>query len=199
MQIIPLKPSQKKQAARVLARAFHDYPQITFYYPDPLRRMHFLGWYLGCLVNYGLLYGEVNTTPDIAGVICWLPPGQTHYTLWRYIRSGFILTPWKMGQENYQRSEACEKYAMQMHRELVPGPHYYLWAVVVDPDHQRKGVGSCLIQPGLDRADARGLPVYLETHNEKNVAYYQRFGFRLARSAVVPGYGLPFWCMIREA
>jgi hypothetical protein len=38
MEIIKLKPEQKKSASVVVAAAFYDYPQLTFYFPDPARR-----------------------------------------------------------------------------------------------------------------------------------------------------------------
>jgi hypothetical protein len=54
------------------------------------------------------------------------------------------------------------------------------------------------LQPVLERADAGRLPCYLETHDHKNVAFYNKRGFELVRSENLPGYDLPFWCMVRQ-
>jgi hypothetical protein len=54
------------------------------------------------------------------------------------------------------------------------------------------------MEPGLARADQQGLPCYLETHDEKNIPYYQKRGFELVRAEHVPGVGLPFWCFVRQ-
>jgi predicted N-acetyltransferase YhbS len=35
----------------------------------------------------------------------------------------------------------------------------------------------------LNQADQLGLPAYVITHDRKNVAYYERFGFRLVGDA----------------
>jgi hypothetical protein len=41
----------------------------------------------------------------------------------------------------------------------------------------------------LDAADSAGIPVYLETADRANVAYYERFGFTVIDEAIelVPG------------
>ncbi len=57
------------------------------------------------------------------------------------------------------------------------------------PDHQRRGLGSLLVAPAIERADEDGLACYLETSDPRNVAFYQRFGFEVVDDALalVPG------------
>jgi len=198
MEVIRLDPSQKKQAARVYTRAFFDYPMLVFYFPDRKRRERYLEWYLGCAITYALRYGEVYTTPGVSGVVCWLPPGQWELTMLRTILSGFFPTPWVMGREAYRRSEQNEAFLTKVHREVLPGPHWYLWGLTVDPDQQGQGIGTRLMQPIFERADTAHLPCYLETHDQKNVSFYSKRGFELVRSENLDGYDLPFWCMVRQ-
>jgi GNAT superfamily N-acetyltransferase len=54
-----------------------------------------------------------------------------------------------------------------------------------DPLFQRRGVGRALLEPVLARADEAGVPTYLETQTESNLAYYQRFGFAAIDSFTV--------------
>jgi ribosomal protein S18 acetylase RimI-like enzyme len=85
----------------------------------------------------------------------------------------------------------------KVQKEILPGLHSYLWAIAVDQSVQRRGIGKSLLKPGLDRADEQDTPVYLETHNEKNLPFYQALGFDLVREESLPGVGLKFWCMVR--
>jgi ribosomal protein S18 acetylase RimI-like enzyme len=55
--------------------------------------------------------------------------------------------------------------------------HWYLALLVADPMVWRRGIGTALVEPGLERIDDDGLPCYLETQKEANLAYYRRFGF----------------------
>ncbi|GAA3783248.1 GNAT family N-acetyltransferase [Micrococcus endophyticus] len=61
-------------------------------------------------------------------------------------------------------------------------PHWYLGLLTVAPDAQVGGVGSALVRAGLARADADGLPAYLECERHRE-AYYARFG--VARTPTV--------------
>ena len=76
--------------------------------------------------------------------------------------------------------------------------HAYLWGLAVVPGQQGKGIGTALMQPVLAKADAEKIPVYLATHEEKNVRYYQRYGFDLIHTTRIPKYDLSIWCMLRD-
>jgi ribosomal protein S18 acetylase RimI-like enzyme len=199
MEIIKLDPRQKKKAADVVAAAFYDYPMFTFYFPDPKRRTRYLPWYLGNVLNCALRFGDVYTTPEISGVGFTLPPGHTKMSMWEYLQNGFALSPLFLGFHEYARSMECEDFVGLTHEKIMAGrPHYYLWGLAIDPSHKRTGIGTALMQPIIAKADAEKKPIYLETHNEKNVAYYQRLGFFLAHTDKIPKHDLPIWCMVRE-
>jgi GNAT superfamily N-acetyltransferase len=199
MEIVNLDPRQLKKAAEVVAAAFFDYPMFTFYFPDPKRRAKSLAWYLGNVLKCALRYGEVCTNPEISGVIFTLPPGHTRLTQNEYAQTGFLLTPFVMGLRNFIRSQDCEAFVGDTHERIMQNrPHYYLWGLAVDPRVKGTGIGTALLEPLLSKADREGKPVYLETHDEKNVAYYKKRGFSLAFSGDIPKYGLDIWGMVRD-
>lgn len=200
MDIIKLDLASRKRAAEVVAASFYDYPMFAVYFPDPDKRTRLLPWYLGNVLNCAIRYGEAFTTADFSGVIFILPPGHTKITLAEYSRNGFFLTPFRLGLRDYINSQACEKFVADTHEKLMSGQlHYYLWGLTVDPGKKRTGVGTALMQPLLDKADDEKMPVYLETHDQRNVAYYQRTGFELIHQDMIPKYNLDIWCMRREA
>jgi GNAT superfamily N-acetyltransferase len=79
-------------------------------------------------------------------------------------------------------------------------PAWYLMYLGVHPDAQGTGAGSALLRGALDTILRRETaPVYLETGTERNVRFYERFGFRVreANIALVPG-PVRHWTMIRD-
>lgn len=198
--ITRLQPDMKKQAAAVVASAFFDYPMMEYYFPDAKRRKRRLTWYMTKTLNAALRFGEAYSTSDLSGVMFYLPPGHTRLTQNEFIRAGFLPVPLVMGFAHYKKSDACEKFVADTQEKLMNGrEHYYLWGLVANPDAQRKGVGTALLTNLTIKADAEHLPVYLETHEPKNVPYYERFGFSLVHTDTIPGHGLEIWCMVREA
>jgi GNAT superfamily N-acetyltransferase len=197
-EVVRLTGQQGKQASEVLGRAFYDDPLSQYVFPDAARRARALPSYFGIAVRYCLRYGEIYTTSDIQGVACWLPPANALPTLGRILSLGpatlaLRLWPWEM-----QRAASAENYTTEMHERIAPTRHWYLWVLGIDPPHQRRGVGSLLLRPILARADAFGLPCYLETEKDANLPFYQRHGFKVADEKVIPRSNVHVWAMLRD-
>ncbi len=75
-------------------------------------------------------------------------------------------------------------------------PHWYLFILGTEQAAQGRGLGSALLDQGLARIDADGMPVYLESSNEQNLALYGRHGFEVTSEVVIPG-GPRIWPMWR--
>jgi len=198
--IVRLVASQKVPAARMLARAFLEDPAYTLILPDRAERERALQRLFGAVVGYSLAYGLVHTTPDVEGAACWLSPGNTEVTLWRVLRTGLGLQRAVARFPAQARSEflAALAYMDEIHKREAPGPHWYLWALGVEPARQGQGIGNRLIAPVLAQADREGGPCYLETETEGNVAFYQKRGFHIVSDGLVPGQSLRIWTMLRE-
>jgi ribosomal protein S18 acetylase RimI-like enzyme len=78
------------------------------------------------------------------------------------------------------------------------GPHWYILAVGVRPEHQGRGLGSTLMSETLARCDRESLPAYLEASSERSAALYERLGFEHVRELRVAG-SPPLWLMLRPA
>jgi hypothetical protein len=50
----------------------------------------------------------------------------------------------------------------------------------------------------VERWQAAGCPVYLETMLERNVAFYRRHGFEVTGEAALDAGGLRVWALVRE-
>ncbi len=58
-------------------------------------------------------------------------------------------------------------------------PFAYLWFIGVDPEFQKKGIGSKLISQVIERYEMEGLPIYLETSTLSNIPWYKKNGFQI--------------------
>ncbi len=194
-----LASTQIGQAGEVLGKAFHDDPAFIWGLPDESKRARALPWFMAFWARYCLRFREVYTTAGkIDGAAIWVPPGKFPMSLLRLMLSGMILTPLKLGPAGFRRFMSAANYMEQLHKRDVPPQHWYLWILGVDPSHQGQGLGGALIQPVLARADAEGLPCYLESANPRNLPFYKRHGFEVVVEDDLPKGGPRIWTMKRE-
>jgi ribosomal protein S18 acetylase RimI-like enzyme len=187
-----------RRVAVLFARAFQDDPLMRYAIPDARQRRRLLPWLMGLNARYGCRYGEVYATSEYTGAAIWLPPGQTAYTLWRMLRAGMFAAPLRLPWPVLRRLASVESRAQALHERYAPDPHWYLAQIGVEPALQRQGITSRLLRPMLARADAAGLPCYLETENAVNITIYQRYGFQVVAEDAVPN-GPHIWAMARQA
>jgi ribosomal protein S18 acetylase RimI-like enzyme len=196
--LFPLRSGQLHQAGGVLSRAFFDDPLMTCYLPDPARRALLLPTIMLAAIRYSFLYGQVFTTSRLEGLACWLPPGRTTMTAWRMLRAGLGQVPFQLGLEALQTIRKVEPVIDRIHKACLPGPHWYLMMLGVEPSSQGKGIGGRLVEAKLDEIHKNGLPAYLETMTEQDVAFYSKRGFRVVFDLdLLPG-GLHTWMMISD-
>jgi ribosomal protein S18 acetylase RimI-like enzyme len=197
-QPIRLDISKRRQAAAMLTRAFQDDPLYQAVLPEEDKRRKLLLWLHDKMIRYCALYGTMHSLPSLEGAACWLPPGRTELRFGRILRSGLIGLPLRMGPAAYMRFSAYVDCSSELRRQNSPDSYWYLWALGVDPPYQGQGVGGKLIRSVLEQADASGTLCYLETESERNLAFYERHGFRVMAEARVPRLELRTWSLTRE-
>jgi len=186
-------------AAEMLAAAFHDDPLYAYLLPDEAERRRKSRYLHEFFLRYGLAYGEVYaTSPGLEGVAVWLPPQRAHPSQWRAMRTGALSLTLKLGRKFISRQVHINNYILPMHKRHAPFRHWYLFHIGVAPDFQGRGYGGALLKAMLARIDGEGLPCYLETQKEKNVAFYRHYGFAVAGRTDIPGTGFSQWAMLRE-
>jgi len=184
-------------AAVTLERAFFADPMFAWIFPDPATRPAALRRLNRVPVEYGLRYGRVTASHDAKAVSVWVPPGPG-ITIPRMIRSGLLGVPFRTGFGPFAKFMDANDTMDKIHKKRIPEPHWYLVVVGVDPALQKRGVGSALVKEGLAHADESGCPCYLETSEERNLAFYERLGFAVLETATLGAGGPPAWAMRRE-
>ncbi|HEY2744761.1 MAG TPA: GNAT family N-acetyltransferase [Polyangia bacterium] len=110
---------------------------------------------------------------DFAGAAVWAPPGGWHFSLGDQARVATRV----VGAFGAGGTVRLLKLLGRVERAHEREPHYYLFAIGADPEHQGRGVGAALLAPMLARCDAEKMPAYLESSNPANLTFYRRHGF----------------------
>jgi len=198
------QPSSKsvQKTKEMLARAFHDDPPNVWMFPDERKRRAALEAGFTMSVRYGARYGQVYSTDGTnEGAAIWLPPDSPRTSMPRMLRVGLwemISVPLTVGLGVLPRLFSVMGRMEELHKKDAPKRHWYLMALGVEPKRQGQGVGSALMQPGLEQADRDRLPCYLETAKEINLDFYKKHGFEVVRKIDLPQGGPPVWTMLRE-
>jgi len=184
-----MRREHAQAAARTLAEAFWDDPLLQIIDPDVGKRAAVGAWFFARAVEYGRRWGRVWSNDDASAVAIWLPPGSTELTPGRMLRAGFGALPFKIGLRGTARFARATSATQPFHK-AVGGPHWYLLAVGTKSGAQGRGLGSALVELGTSRADAAGLPCYLETGTQRNVDFYEKRGFEVSGHAEAEGFTL---------
>ena len=190
----PVTTEQIPAVAGALARGFQDNEAWEWIIPDPKRRARLLETRFAVMIEHVYIpRGGAWSTPDAAGGALWTPPGRVELSLVEQLREAASLFP-GLGIGGLRRGS---QMSAAMKAQHPTEPHYYLDTLSIDPPHQRRGYGSALIAPMLERADAEGMPAYLETQRRDNIPFYRRFGFEETGEIRLSG-GPSLWAMWRE-
>jgi GNAT superfamily N-acetyltransferase len=115
--------------------------------------------------------------------------------LGRMLQLGLARVPFRLGLSGSRRLLQALSATETFHRTVL-GPHWYLVAVGTRAERRGQGLGSALVDVGASRADAAGVPCYLETAKESNTDFYARRGFEVIGQTNVDGCMLTG--MVRE-
>lgn len=183
-----------EQVSLSLAAAFATDPVMMWLMADEgSRRQRLAVLFSVFLRAHYLGRGEVWATGDRSAAALWAPPGHA------------IVPPSRIALQlpGVLRAFRGRTYRALRTFEHVerhhPRPeHWYLGVLGTRPERQGHGLGSAVLRPVLDRCDAEGLPAYLESSKESNIAFYRRHGFELRGELQLPYGGPPVWPMWRD-
>lgn len=197
LRIRPLEPDQAEAGTILLARAFRDNPlNLAVVGPSQHRRyrsnLHGMRSLLSAALGRTQVLVAEAAQGELAAALVAMSPGA--YPLPPPAIAVQLRAAWGQGSRTLMRwSQVYDRL-----HELHPvHEHWYLGVLGVDPPLQGRGLGAKLLRSWLESVDADGLPSYLETDRERNVAFYAKVGFEVSQRLTV--LGVPVWGMWREA
>ena len=183
--------------AQALASAFQNDPVIAWIFPNEHRRRGVLPAFMEFrLRKLAFPHDQVWMTADGAAAAVWLPP-PGRWQLSRPQRLRLLLLPSLVRFLGRRTASVLAGLERMEARHPQDPSHWYLFILGTEPAAQGRGLGSALLAQVLARVDADGLPAYLESSSERNLALYGRHGFEIIDEVAIPG-GPRIWPMWRE-
>lgn len=110
-------------------------------------------------------------------------------------KKDFILQ--NLGEKCLKKYMDIVAFMLEKAQGMVPTESWYLSILGVAPEMQGNGLGGTLITPVLEKADALGVPTYLETFSSRNIKFYQRLGYMEIGSFLETLTSSEYWIMSR--
>lgn len=166
-----------------LVAAFAKDPVLRHLFPDDATYPQYAAAFFGHLFDKRVGQGTVWTVGQGASLAMWDAPDAIGGP------PGDALAD-QLPADALDRVNAYEE---AVHAALPAGPFWYLGVLATHPDHAGRRWGHAVMEAGLRRAAADGLPAILETSNPGNVAVYRRAGWEVTQT--VTAEPLTIWIM----
>lgn len=180
MEVERLESTRLGEVGALLARAFDSDPMCQYLCPNPATRHRQLAWMFERWSRVLVPLGASFVSKNGKGVAMWFPPGKgPRISLWAYFMAGFGAAPFRLGLGGIRRAAVLQADMERRWTADLKEPCWTLDVLGVEPSCRGQGIAASLLRPVLDRADAEHMPCYVITHGQANIAYYERYGFRL--------------------
>lgn len=171
-----------------------DDPVSAWASPKLARRERMLRRFFSVMLAGKLPGGFVYTNAERTGGALWASPGKWRTSTLEDLRIASAFADPRL----WSRGPLVARGLLDVERAHPADPrHFYLATLGVVPELQGRGVGSRLMRPVLELCDREGVPAYLESSKESNIAFYARHGFRVTRELKLPR-GPTMYAMWRE-
>ena len=181
-EITVATPTDRTRIVSSLVAAFPQDPVLQYLFPDEAVYPRFAAAFFGHLFDKRVGRGTIWTIERGASTAIWEPPSDEDASA-------------DDGLSAHLPADALARvraYDRAVHAALPAAPFWYLGVLGTHPDSAGRRWGHAVMQAGLRRAAADGLPAVLETSNPANVEVYRRAGWEVVRTVTEP---IPVWVM----
>lgn len=192
-----------KKATEVYARA---YSKITLYekaLEDVEDKFLVLKRFFEIPIRFGIKYGFLYAPSEqLEGISIWIPYEKADMTMWRVIRSGGFKSSFKLVKISKKFLASMKEFSQldkDRHKNMAGKRYLHLMSLAVDPEYQRKGIGSKLLKAMFKKTDSCGYSTYVSADID-NVDFYKKYGFKVIKeiNIKINNYDLPNYEMVRN-
>lgn len=164
-------PDDRTPIVATVVAAFADDPAFNFFFPTTEIYAKEAPLFVGALfddrIGQGATWVLDAADASSASLSIWAPP-----TIAAHGGADFSM----LSAATQQRLDA---YDTATSDGMPDTPIWYLGILATHPDHWGNRHGRELMKPGLAAAQESGIPAYLETTSDQNVAMYERSGWEV--------------------
>ncbi|MBZ4188948.1 GNAT family N-acetyltransferase [Niabella beijingensis] len=179
--------TDKSSVVEILARSFATNKSVNYIIGDGKKRTRRLNALMAYSYDFCKRNGEVFLSEDGSGCALIVMPDEKRTTLlsiFQDLRLVFTC----IGLKNLSKAIKRESIIKRHHPN---SKLYYLWYIGVDPLAQGNGIGTVLLSELIQRGQALGRTICLETSTEINLPWYKENGFATYKTIDL-GYPLYF-------
>jgi ribosomal protein S18 acetylase RimI-like enzyme len=189
VKITPAGPDRLPVLASLFGRTFVVEPMMRWplaVHGDVEERFtRYFALFLESVIELGMVW-EAGAA---MGAAIWIPPDRAD--AWEEAQ-GHDPRMHQLTDDDGRRHDAFWAWVAS---KMGDEPVWHLDSVAVEPELRGRGIGAALIDLGQARARTAGTGARLETGNPRNVAYYERCGFRTVVDEDAPDGGPHIWFM----
>lgn len=195
-----LKSRDIPKAAKILKNAFKDDTLWKSVFKDIPNEEKKRKAFFEMPLRQGFSYGKVITTSEnLEGIGVILPNTRVRATFWNIIRSGALKAVMTLGSDLGKKlGTVFTPMMIDQFMNMGKRSYYYISILGVDPTYQGKGYGGQILKALIEKSNEDKMPLYLETQSENNVAFYEKYGFKVLKKITLPLVDHPMWEMVRE-
>jgi ribosomal protein S18 acetylase RimI-like enzyme len=189
--MITADKTHKERVIEILSECFDGNKTVNYIVKQDEKRKERVRELIDYSFDACVESGQIYLTNDQnAVIICSLSVDKLPILEEAFLTLKFVFKV--VGLDGISRILKREKYISSFHPQ--DEEFIYIWFIGVKNGDQGKGLGSSLLEEVIEVSEQKKTPIYLETSIERNLSFYQKFGFEIFHIAEenVFGYRLYF-------
>lgn len=183
--------NDKSRIVDILTQSFEDNKSVNYIVKQDRNRLKRIKALMSYSFDVCYLFGDALLSDDKKACALIVYPHQKKNSLksvWLGVKLAFNC----IGISNLGKAMKREAAIRKEHPTTNIS---YLWFIGVEPAEQGKGIGTALMKQIISESEKLNRPIYLETSTDKNIPWYQKFGFKIYREL---DFGYKLYCLRRE-